>query len=224
VDSLAVHRFGRGAEHAGSEVVHDALAFEIDVLEGGTRRILSAEVTGRTLPLGSRETAVVTLAKRVDDGGDEWALATRRRTLLRALVDHAVLCAGQGGGEAERSSLIVIATPDGPRTERIRLAPWTRDGALLWLRTVVRDLLGAKHDYFFPYEAVLVQRQRGDETPLSEVLREARDKLRDGRAPLPLRSAYGPVPRPQEYRIPGEEEARAMVSRRFGPLFDGWSP
>jgi exodeoxyribonuclease V gamma subunit len=224
-ESLGVHRFGRGGEHAESDEVHPAVSFDLDVLEAGTKRVLRAEIIGRTLPLASREGASVTFAKRGDDADDDWSRATRRRTLLRSLVDHAVLCASEGG-TAERTpamtALIVVATSDGANTERIRLPRWTRDKAVVWLRGLVRDLLEGKHDYFLPYEAAFVHRERSEDGPIAPVLEEARDKLRDGRQPLALRSAYGPVPRPQEYPIPDEEAARAKVAHRFGPLFEGW--
>jgi hypothetical protein len=50
------------------------------------------------------------------------------------------------------------------------------------------------------------------------VVEEARGKLRGGDGPLGLRSAYGPVPAPQAYPAPSEEQARAMIARRFGPI------
>jgi hypothetical protein len=37
--------------------------------------------------------------------------------------------------------------------------------------------------------------------------------------PLALRSAYGPVPRPQTYPAPDEARARAMAEARFGLFF-----
>jgi exodeoxyribonuclease V gamma subunit len=222
MESLAVHRLGRGGERSEGDAVHEPLTFELDVLDGGTTRVLKTEIVGRTLPLGAAETTSVTLAKRVEEQDDEWARAGRRRTLLRSFVDHAVLCAaGQGSGVA-RSALIVVATPEGANTERITLAPLSRDKALVWLRGIVRELLGASHDYFFPYEAVFVQRERRDAAPLSVVLSEAREKLREGRGRVPLRSAYGPVPRPDTYRLPDEETARAIAASRFDALFAGW--
>jgi exodeoxyribonuclease V gamma subunit len=222
VDSLAVHRFGRGGERSEDDTVHEPLAFEIDVLDDGTTRVLQTEIVGRTLPLGAAETTSVTLAKRIEEPDDEWARAGRRRTLLRSFVDHAVLCAAGQGSGAARSALIVVATPDGASTERITLAPLTRDKALVWLRGLIRELVGATHDYFFPYEAVFVQRERRDASPLSAVLSEARDKLREGRGRIALRSAYGPVPRPDSYRLPDEETARAIAASRYGALFAGW--
>ena len=59
---------------------------------------------------------------------------------------------------------------------------------------------------------------RGPGAPLVPVLEEARDKLRGGDGPPALRSAYGPVSRPQDYPLPAEETARAMIDARFGPI------
>jgi exodeoxyribonuclease V gamma subunit len=222
LESLAAHRFGRGGERSEGDEVHEPLTFELDVLHGGTTRVLHTEIVGRTLPLGAGETTSVTLAKRIEEPDDEWSRAGRRRPLLRSFVDHAVLCAAGQGAGSERSALIVVATPEGARTERITLAPLSRDKALVWLRGLVREILGASHDYFFPYEAAFVQRERGDAAPLSNVLSEARDKLREGRGRMALRSAYGPVPRPDTYRLLDEETARAMAASRYGALFAGW--
>jgi hypothetical protein len=89
----------------------------------------------------------------------------------------------------------------------------------------VRELLGAPHAYFLPCEAVFVHHARsllpgggGAEAPVSPVVEEARALLRGGDGPLALRSAYGPVPRPQDYPAPSERDARAMIDRRFGPI------
>jgi hypothetical protein len=43
--------------------------------------------------------------------------------------------------------------------------------------------------------------------------------LRESDVALALRSAYGPVPHPDDYPIPDEASAREMVARRFGLLF-----
>jgi hypothetical protein len=55
------------------------------------------------------------------------------------------------------------------------------------------------------------------------VLEEARDRL-GGDGPPALRSAYGPVPRPQTYPLPGEAAARAMIERRFAVLLAALPP
>jgi len=222
--SLEVHRFGRAGEAPRVEHVHEPLAFELDVIDAaGVKRIVHAEIAGRTLPLGAGARASVTLAKRASEGGpkEPWAVAGRKRSMLRSLVDYAVLAASGALPDAREphSALVLVATPDAVVPERASFAPMSRDQAIGWLRGLVRELLGAPHAYFFPCEAVFVHRAQAADAPLSAVLEEARDKLRDGdRAPA-LRSLYGPVPRPQDFPAPDEASARAMADRRFGPFF-----
>jgi exodeoxyribonuclease V gamma subunit len=220
LESIEVHRFGRAGEHSRADRVHEPVVFELDVVDAsGVKRIVRAEIAGRTLPLGAGASTSVTLSKRVNEGGDPWAVAGRQRSALRAFVDHAVLAAsGVGAGKAH-ASLVVVATPEGAVTEPTAFAPLMRDEATGWLRGLVRELLAGPHAYFFPCEAVFVHRARGAEEPLSPVLEEARDKLRGGDGPPALRSAYGPVPRPHEYPAPDEARARAMLDQRFALLF-----
>ena len=136
--------------------------------------------------------------------------------MLRSFVDHAVLAAA-GDAPAAREGLVIVASQEGPVPEQMRFRPLTPDAAKSWLRGVVRELLGAPHAYFLPCEAVFVRDEREGEPAATAVVEEARDKLR-GDGPPVLRSAYGPVPRPQEYPAPDETTAREMIERRFGPL------
>jgi hypothetical protein len=95
----------------------------------------------------------------------------------------------------------------------------SRDEAAGWLREMVRDLLSGPHAYFLPCEAVLVHEAGDADVSLAARLADAQSKLRDSDGPLALRSAYGPVPHPDEYPLPEDAAARAMVERRFGLLF-----
>jgi exodeoxyribonuclease V gamma subunit len=120
--------------------------------------------------------------------------------------------------------VVVIKSPDEPaRPERVEFAPLSRDEAIVWLRGVVRELLQGPHAYFLPCEAVFVHARSGergeDEAPLSAVVERARAALGDAEGALALRSAYGPVPRPQDYPAPDDARAGAMVERRFGAFF-----
>jgi exodeoxyribonuclease V gamma subunit len=223
-DSLEVHRFGRAGEHARADHVHEPVVVEVDVVDAaGVQRIVRAEIAGRTLPLGAAAAASVTLAKRAGEGEGDWAAAGRKRAVVRAFVDHAVLAAAgvaPTGADAPRghASILVVATADGPVTERCELAPLARDTAKRWLRDVVREMLGGPHAYFLPCEAVFVHHARGSSGSIGPVIEEARGLLRGGDGPLALRSAYGPVPRPQEYPAPPEDAARAMIARRFAAI------
>jgi exodeoxyribonuclease V gamma subunit len=216
---IELHRFGRAGEQARADEVHEALAIDVDVDDAaGVRRIVRAQVAGRTLPLASGGTASITLSKRANEGTDPWSQAGRKRDLLRAFVDHAMLAASGLGADRPHRSLVVVATSGAPVVDAIELAPLTQDEARSWLRDRVRELLGQPHAYFLPCEAVFVHAARDRDAPVVPVLEEARDKLRGGDGPPALRSAYGPVSRPQDFPIPTEEAARAMIDARFGPI------
>jgi exodeoxyribonuclease V gamma subunit len=232
-DAIEVHRFGRAGEHARADEVHEPVIVEVDVLDAaGVQHLVRAEIAGRTQPLGKDRTASITLAKRANDGDDDWDRADRKRAALRAFVDHAVLSAAGIAAGQPHSSIYVLATAERAVTDLHDLAPLSQDAAKRWLRDVVRELLGDPHAYFFPCEAVFVHHARaeaarseradsstaGPSDPVGPVIEEARSKLRGGDGPLGLRSAYGPVPRPQEYPAPREDAARAMIARRFGPI------
>jgi exodeoxyribonuclease V gamma subunit len=220
IDAVETHRFGRAGELARAERVHDAVALDVDVVDAaGVRRLLRAEIGGRTLPLGADGAASLTLLKRREKKDDEWARAGRERGALRAFVDHAVLSASGVGPGRSHASVSVVVTPEGAVTEHVSFAPLSRDEATVWLRGVVRDLLGRSHAYFLPCEAVFVRARRDPEGPLTPRLKQARELLGNSDGPLALRSAYGPVPRPHEYPSPDEQTARAMVERRFGLFF-----
>jgi exodeoxyribonuclease V gamma subunit len=219
-DAIELHRFGRAREHARADVVHEALVLDVDVIDAeGTQRTVRAEIAGRALPLGPGAEASITLAKRANEGTDPWSAAGRMRAFVRAFVDHAVLSASGVTSGAGHRSILVVATPEKTWLERHDLPPLPQDVAKRWLRDRVRELIAQPHAYFLPCEAVFVHRAGDVRAPVVPVLEDARDRLRGGDGPLALRSAYGPVPRPQEYPIPSEEAARAMIDGRFGPLF-----
>jgi exodeoxyribonuclease V gamma subunit len=218
VDGLQIHRFGRGGEHTRAHQVHEPLVLEVGVESAsGVLRVVHAEVGGRTLPVGGPDRTSVVLAKRASEARDDWAVAGRRRSILRAFLDYAVLVASGAEPGNEHASLLVVSTHDGPVIDRVAFAPLTADGAKGWLRGLLAELLGSPHAYFFPCEAVFVHHARGYDAPFVPVLEEARDRL-GGDGPPALRSAYGPVPRPESYPLPDEAGARAMIDRRFAPI------
>ena len=218
---IQVHRFGRAGEHARVDQVHDALLLDVGMIDSlGVERILRVEITGRTLPLDLGSRSSITLLRRAAERrDDEWTRAGRERSALRAFVDHAVLSASGAVDERPHRSVIVVATPEGAVTERSEFELLPRGEALGWLRGLVREMLAGPHAYFFPCEAVLARQRVDPRSPARRWLEQARDKLRDKEGPLPLRSAYGPVPRLQEFPIPGEEAASAMIANRFGAYF-----
>ncbi len=218
-DAIELHRFGRAGEHARADEVHESLVLDLQVVDAaGVACTVRAEVTGRTQPMGPGATSSIALFKRASEGNDEWAEAGRKLPWLRAFVDHAVLAASGLGANRPHTSLVVVATSDTPKVEANVLPALTQDEARGWLTDRVRELLGQPHAYFLPCEAVFVHAVQPADVPVVPFIEIARDKLRGGDGPLALRSAYGPVPRPQEYPIPDEGAARAMIAARFGLL------
>jgi exodeoxyribonuclease V gamma subunit len=219
-DAIELHRFGRAGEHAHANAVHEPVVVDVDVVDaGGVQRHVRAEIAGRTLPLGAQRTASITLSKRANDGDGDWAAAGRKRATLRAFVDHVVLSAGEVRAGLPHASLAVVATPERTVVDHHPLPALAADAAKRWLRDVIRELLGAPHAYFLPCEAVFVHHAKDARGPVAPFLEEARTMMqRGGDGPLPLRSAYGPVPRPQTYPAPEEATAREIIARRFGPI------
>jgi exodeoxyribonuclease V gamma subunit len=222
LNGIEVHRFGRAGEHATADHVHPPLIVQVDVADtAGATRIVRAEIGGRTLPLGCGTAFTsITLSRHAAEKQDDWTRADRQRAMLRAFVDHSVLAASGVAERRAHGSLVVVATQEGPIAERVVFEPISPGEATVWLRDLVRELLAAQHAYFLPSEALLVWRNKAPAGPLLPWLETARDRLRDGDGPLALRSAYGPVPRPQEYPIPEESLGRAMFDRRFGAIFE----
>jgi exodeoxyribonuclease V gamma subunit len=225
VAAIEMARFGRAGEHANAARVFDAVALDVDVVDGaGVARLLRVDVGGRTLPLGASSS--ITLHKRPKQKWDDtWIAAERDRAALRAFIDHAMLSASGVAAGQPHASMVVVHMPDKVMSERIAFAAMTQDEASSWLRGLVRELLQGPHAYFFPCEAVFAQARASapgssaSPVPFTPFLDKAREKLGDAEGPLALRSAYGPVPRPQTFPSPDEERARALAEARFGLFF-----
>ncbi len=221
IGGLEVARFGRAGEHARAGKVFDAVVVDVEVVDAaGVARVKRVEIGGRTLPMGAGAGASVTLIKRPKQKWDDlWVQAERDRAVLRGFLDHALLSASGVAADVPHSSLIVVSTPSGKESERVAFQPMSRDEASVWLRGVVRELFQGPHAYFFPCEALFVHAREDPDGPVGPWLEKARAVLGDAEGALALRSAYGPVPRPQDYPAPDEERARAMIASRFGSFF-----
>jgi exodeoxyribonuclease V gamma subunit len=228
-DALEVHRFGRAGEQSSADHAHPAVVVDVDVTDAqGVTRVTRVEIGGRTRPIGQTATPEgsaalsVTLAKRGKDPREEWARAGRRREVLNAFVDHAMLSASGVAEGRTHGSLAVVVTPDGAVPERFSFAPMSRDDATVWLRSVVRELLTGRHAYFFPSEAVFLWQDKTPTGPVGPHVEAAHALMGDGDGPPALRSTYGPIPRTQDYPIPDEDAARTMVEARFAAIFEKW--
>lgn len=222
--AIEVHRFGRASELARADRIHEGLRIDLDLVDhAGVMRPIRVELGGKVLPLATPSGTSVLLLRRRRPATkkDEWAHAEIDRLFLRAFVEHATLSASGHSAGRSRESIAVLAMPDGASvTERVTLAPLSRDEATVWLRGIVRDLLQGPHAYFFPCEAIFAWTRCDPNGPLLPWLEAARERLGEDDDRASLRSAFGPVPRTGQYGCPDEAATRQMVARRFRLLLE----
>jgi hypothetical protein len=113
--------------------------------------------------------------------------------------------AGILDGREHRTTVVTA----GERTERVQLAPWSRDEARAYLGTLVGDLLGSSHEYLLPCEAVFDHLNK-PEKHIYGLVEQLKSK-RQG-----MSSLYGPITELEHLHAP--YDADAIIERRFGPL------
>lgn len=183
-------RYGRAQENQEAVDLVDPLVVDVDL---PTRRF-RVELSGRTEPSiveAGRATSLIPLLR---DPGAAKALRSERDA-LRAFVDHAVLAA-LGREDTRRQALVLYA---GDEPFAIDLEPFGREAAILYLRTVLSDLLSEPHAYDLRFERVLAVRTGAS---------EGRDEAVRRYSGLPA------LP-----RLPAEKEA-AVIERRFSAYFE----
>jgi hypothetical protein len=97
--------------------------------------------------------------------------------------------------------------------------PLARERAQAYLAALVNDIYSRTHDYLLPHEAIFMHAKdgKGVKGELADCIAEVRDDPYYRRRAT---SARGPVAEWFTYPIPPLAEARAMVERRFGLLFE----
>ncbi|MCK6549086.1 exodeoxyribonuclease V subunit gamma [Myxococcota bacterium] len=186
-------RYGRAQENQEAVDLVDPLVIDVEL---PTRR-LRVELSGRTEPSivepGRKVTSLIPLLR---DAGTNAKGLRSERDALRAFVDHAVLAA-LGREELTRQALVLYS---GDEPFALDLEPFGRDEAILYLRTVLTDLLSEPHAYDLRFERVLAVR-----TGASEGRDDGGARRYSGLPPLP--------------RLPAEREAE-VIERRFGAYFE----
>lgn len=189
--------FGRAREHADAGELLPPLVLAVTLGEPDAPRPVRVELHGRTEPLGAGIGSVITTHRPTE----------HPRNLLRGFLDHVALSAA--GRLAERPHVATVITA-GEHVPRYALAPWTADQARAYLASLVTDLLGAKHEYLLPCEAVFAHREKPDE-PIAAMI----DRYKSRGAGFSC--LYGPVSQIDHLAAPGNAEV--VIERRFGPLF-----
>jgi exodeoxyribonuclease V gamma subunit len=208
---LAPIYLGRADEDIDAGEVIDPLRLEIEV--GGERR--EVEVVGATEPLLVEPSTSVILL--LYDGGDneDQLWARRERESLRGYVDQLVL-SSIGRSTSDHGAFIAMA---GDRTEagaaRREIAAIGKDEARAQLGTIIAEMIAGVHPYLFPFEAVL--QLKAGESSVERIVDRIRGDLDQGKGGYATR--FGPVPRPERYDTPSEEQGRHILETRFAPFF-----
>jgi hypothetical protein len=202
---LKIYRFGRAEEHADVDEILDPIVFEDVAID--TRRV-RIEISGKTDPVIEAAPGSLLL---VNHKAKE---IRRQKDCLRGFFDHLILAASGQRAPGVYRACLLLSDPENGGSRHVEVFdPITREEARAYLETLCRELLGGGNDRLFPCEAVFELH-----TSPSKSFREIVDRLRDQEFGMSF--SYGPVPRAREYPVPGEEEARAAIGRRFRLYFE----
>lgn len=198
-----VYSFGRARENADPGTLLPPITMTIELPDAaGQSRQVKVELFGRT--------------EAVAEGVGSLVLAhspkIREKHVLRGFVDHLALAAAGVAADREHGTTILSA---GEPVKRYRLAPWSQADAMAYLGHLVGDLLGAKHEYLLPCEAVFEHLEKPDKSIFTIV---EGLKARG----IGYSSLYGPITRLDNLTAP--MEASEFIERRFGPLLDRREP
>lgn len=237
-------RLGRSGGQASTDRVFDPLAFDLSLAgtESG-KKVMPVQLGGLTDGLSEGEPSTIIFLPRKPFPSGKKAVVSSFRYFLRGMVDQALLAAA-GVLSAEGSERQILLCFSGGLEEialyKMRLQPAGREKALTWLINLSEDLLKGHHAYLLPLEAVIdyyltlpgVTGGGKGKPMLSGMPSEVFAGTCNGQALVKavnnlaaddwsrFSSLWGPVPEPRSYLPPEAEEARQMVVRRFGPVFE----
>jgi exodeoxyribonuclease V gamma subunit len=201
-------RFGGAQEHAVVGARRDPLLVDLTLDAPGLPPALRVEITGRTEPLADAHRTSLVFSVR-GDPGDEADLAKTLKQALRGVLDHAILAAaGEGAGQPH---VVHVCLQGDGGAVRFELQPFSAAEARAWLATLTTALVSRAHDYLLPCEAALLHFVRGGAGALVDCAREVLGW------PF-VSSKLGPITDLDAYAVPPEDEARAIVAARLGPM------
>jgi exodeoxyribonuclease V gamma subunit len=202
-----VRRFGRAAENERADDLGPPLLFDINLsaADGG---IQSARVHlfGRTGIVSRNLPGSLTCLHRSADHKD--FLAGFLDALVLSLIDETDL------DEFQVHILDGSGAGGKPGANVRRLRGIDRRCAREYLASVLAEMLGQRHAYLLPCEAVFAYLSK-KQTPIAESVETMVESDR-----MACSSRWGPVPDFTLYEPPGEDEAMAMIERRFGLFRD----
>ena len=202
-----IRRFGRAREDERVERLESSIPLDVPLTNGPDGpRVVRVELVGRTELVAQDLPGSMTPVVR-DKVND--------KDFLSGFLDAVILSLVPGHHDPAPFHAHVIPgsqAPDSSTAHRI-LRNIDAPRARQFLTNVVADLLGGPHVYLLPCEAVFTQILKG--TSIEESVAKMLENDRSA-----CSSRYGPVPNIEQYQAPDEDEARAMIERRFGLFRD----
>jgi exodeoxyribonuclease V gamma subunit len=197
-----VRRFGRAGENERADDLGPAIPFDLTITgTDGQARAARVNLFGRTGIVSRALPGSLACVRR--EGGDKDFLAGFLDALVLSLIEDIDL--------AEFQVHILLGKPE----ENVRLLRGIDRGrAREYLAGVLADMLGQRHAYLLPCEAVFAFLSE-KQTPIAESVEAMVESDR-----IPCSSRWGPVPDFTRYDPPSEADARALIERRFGLFRD----
>jgi exodeoxyribonuclease V gamma subunit len=204
-----VLRFGAAREFADAvDEVFAPVVLEVDIptdAEPVKRRV---EIVGTAQPL--IEDPAFTLIPLAGEA--------KPTHVLRGFLDHLLLSAA-GRSPATEHTVCLLKADDKPEPDCFTFAAFAQTEARGYLTTLLEDMLSGVHAYLLPCEAFLKIKKKEGVVLDRQKLPQKLDDLREGVGYTS--SNYGPIKNPELcYEPPTEEDALAIIHRRFGPFLD----
>ena len=204
------YQFGTGNEETPPEYQTPPLELELEL--DGRKHIL--EITGTTQFIFQGEDGLRSIYFSSSDSKGPGS--SRKKTqwghhVLKSWLDAVALAA------ADRSETLQAAMikphPATPDWQRFQLRPKeARD----YLVALVRDMLKPQHDYLAPGDIILDLAEKAADSEFEELFAQRVEKAKNDERGAII-SRYGPL---QEWAdFPPAKDIRALIARRFGPLF-----
>lgn len=194
-----VVRFGVGEEHGYEELIETPIVLDVPL----GKQTVRAHLGGVTGPLLRARRGSMIFVHRPHDGDSD----RQEKLFLRCFFDH-LLLAASGRPAAHHAACVVYANGI---CREVTFLPIEPADARAYLARLAADLLTGPHTYLLPCEAVFALQERQD-ARMEDLVETALKKPG-------CSSRYGPIQRLDGFRPPREEDARALIQRRFGPFF-----
>ena len=199
-------QLGSASELARVDHKMDALVLEIPARGGKVRR--RVKLNGIVGPISPRLDCSFLCISR------NKALA---RNFLGGFLGALVLCAAGKEMASVFTGAVLGGEEDGEDDRKFtrKLQMPTRNEACKYLSGLVEDLLSGNNHYFLPIEAVeaIVRGKTSDGQAPADIARTMRDNQWAG-----CSSDHGPVRNARKFDPPGNDEIKAIIERRFGPI------